>query len=161
MEIVLAIIAGLGGIIGSVWGIVKYYDQKRERRESNISKEKQAQTEAIHKMSEKLDALCAKMMQQENDSSKLHQQLAIVESTLQTVIKKLDENETDRLRTDIIDCVGKIRNGWDITQVELDHVHHAYDKYVNELKGNSYVVNCMEFINDFENDCRKAGIEFD
>lgn len=63
-----------------------------------------------------------------------------------TIEGKIDDNERDRLRDVIINFASKLEQGYIPSTVEFEHIHHAYDKYHDELGGNSYIVGRMNYI---------------
>ena len=158
MEIVIALLGAVSTLIGSVWGIVKYYDQKREKEQ----KAKEEETNSIRRQNQKLleamgstlEKLATSNAQQQEDIGVLKLQSAEMKEQLQDIRRENKENEVDRLRTEIIDIYNKLLNGFTLTSVDFEHVHHSYDKYVSK-GGNSYIEDCMDTIREFERDCRE------
>lgn len=129
MELIIGLIGACATLIGTVWGIVKYYDVKRTKAEATAKQEQNERAAILGTILGKLD--------------KLQEQV--------------EENEMDRLRTDIINCANKLQNGYTVTSDYLEHIHHAYDKYIAR-GGNSYIEDCMAFVRSYEEECRRNGI---
>jgi uncharacterized protein YpuA (DUF1002 family) len=129
MELIIGLIGALATLIGTVWGIVKYYDVKRTKAEAE-----------------------AKTKQDARDTV-----LDTILKTLGNLQMQVTENEMDRLRTDIINCANKLQNGYTVTSDYLEHIHHAYDKYIAG-GGNSYIEDCMAYVRAYEEECRRNGI---
>lgn len=129
MDLVIGGISALAALIGAMWGIVKYYDQKRTKQEEN-----------------------QRTKERERD-----EQLDNIKFSLDAVKTTIDENEMDRLRSEIIQAENDLRNGLELSEVYLKHVHHSYDKYISK-GGNSYIVECMDNIKEYERECRAANI---
>lgn len=75
--------------------------------------------------------------------------------TLSKQIKKVDEkvdiNERDRIRYEILQFSGSLRNGLTRTDNDYTHIEELYDKYHNQLKANSYITSEIEFIRSCRN----------
>ena len=75
--------------------------------------------------------------------------------TLSKRIKKVDEivdiNERDRIRYEILQFSGSLRNGLTRTENDYTHIEELYDKYHNQLKANSYITSEMDFIRSCRN----------
>jgi hypothetical protein len=52
---------------------------------------------------------------------------------------KVDENEKDRIRYTILEYKKSLDNGIRMSDNEMEHVSKLFDKYRNELNGNSFV----------------------
>lgn len=66
------------------------------------------------------------------------------------VEKKVDENERDRIRYEILQFSGSLRNGLKRTENDYTHIEELYEKYKNH-GWNSYVSTEMEFIRNCRN----------
>jgi|GEM_PF-2805097 len=129
MELIIGLVGATATLIGTVWGIVKYYDVKRTKAEKEAKKEQDEKNAILDNILKKLELLN----------------------------KQVDENEMDRLRTDIINCVNKLQNGYIASSDYLEHIHHAYDKYTSK-GGNSYIEDCMDYVRSYEEECRRNGV---
>lgn len=67
------------------------------------------------------------------------------------VDEKVDINERDRIRYEILQFSGSLRNGLTRTENDYTHIEELYDKYHNQLKANSYITSEMEFIRSCRN----------
>lgn len=168
MELVISLIATVTALIGTVWGIIKYYDVKRvkERKESyareeKLQKEKQEKEQALNNtlqcISKSLEEINEKNQHQYDELKVVQNDLSSVGEQIKEIKAQQQEDEMDRLRSDIIDCVNKLQNGLIMSQADFLHIHHAYDKYTKN-HGNSYIEGCMEFVTQYEEECRKNGI---
>lgn len=164
MELIIGAISALGALIGAVWGIVKYYDQKRtkeqEKKEAR-EEERYNQLADIYKVAEKIhqgyEAQHKEIVKLQQDVSHIKEQIIEVNTKIDQTQETMNENEMDRLRSDIINCVDKIENGFSISEADLLHIHHDYDKYSSN-GGNSYIESCMDFVREYEQECREAGL---
>lgn len=78
-----------------------------------------------------------------------------VNEALQDVTKKMDhinykvdENEKDRIREKILEYKKSLDNGIPMTEHEYEYVLKIFDKYRNELKGNSFVCELVNQIKE-------------
>lgn len=71
------------------------------------------------------------------------------------VSKKVDTNEIDRIRYEILQFSGSLRNGLDRTENDYTHIEELYRKYHEDLKANSYITSEMEFIRQTRNKIKK------
>ena len=168
MELLIGGISALAALIGSVWGIVKYYDSKKtkeQEKNARLSQEKAlAQEKTLNEIHSIMNQIVKDNIKQQDDihilkdqTSEIQIKLRDVQNTTQNMQKEIEENEVDRLRAEIIDTYNKLLNGYTLSSVEFEHVHHSYDKYTAK-GGNSYVEDCMDSIREFEKDFREAGI---
>ena len=67
------------------------------------------------------------------------------------VDEKVDINERDRIRYEILQFSGSLRNGLIRTENDYTHIEELYDKYHNALKANSYITSEMDFIRSCRN----------
>lgn len=155
---------GLATLIAAIWGIVRYYDKKKTDRQIELTKQERLRTETLQTMSRQLEkvidsneALRDDVGNIHKDIAKLQNQLKAVEKEAQDTRKTIEENEMDRLRSDIILYQNQLENGMGLNQQALMHVHHSYDKY-HAKGGNSYIEDCMSYIREYERECREAGI---
>ena len=72
--------------------------------------------------------------------------------------KKVDINERDRIRYEILQFSGSLRNGLRRTENDYTHIEELYEKYHNELKANSYITSEMQFIRSTRNKVDKMGL---
>lgn len=65
--------------------------------------------------------------------------------------EKVDINERDRIRYEILQFSGSLRNGLTRTDNDYTHIEELYDKYHNQLNANSYITSEIEFIRSCRN----------
>lgn len=166
MELLIGLggFGGLAALIGAVWGIVRYYDKKKTEREQRQQELELERTKLLQSMSLQLAEVVAVNKAQKDDISAMHSDISKIQKQLKEVQKEaqdtrktIEENEMDRLRSDIILYQNQLENGMGLNQQALMHVHHCYDKYTSK-GGNSYIESCMDYIRDYEKECREAGI---
>ena len=166
MELLIGLggFGGLATLIGAIWGIVRYYDKKKTERAKEQAKLEKERTELLQSMAQQLKEVVAVNKAQKEDIaamhkdiSKIQEQLKQVQKEAQDTRKTIEENEMDRLRSDIILYQNQLENGMGLNQQALMHVHHCYDKYTSK-GGNSYIEGCMDYIKEYERECREAGI---
>ena len=68
---------------------------------------------------------------------------------------KVDENERDRIRYEILQFSGSLRNGIERTENDYTHIEELYQKYHEKLNANSYISSEMVFIRE----CRNKTLE--
>lgn len=73
-----------------------------------------------------------------------------LKNKIEKVEKKVDINERDRIRYEILQFSGSLRNGLTRTQNDYTHIEELYEKY-KENGWNSYVSSEMEFIRSCRN----------
>lgn len=157
MELIIGLISALAALIGTVWGIVKYYDVKRTKQETEAQAREQKHDEMLGSIAQKLERITQDNALQHNAIEELQQEVTSLNENIDTMQQQIDENEMDRLRCDIISCVNKLQNGFTMSQADFEHIHHCYDKYISR-GGNSYIESCMEYVVEYEEECRRNGI---
>ena len=75
--------------------------------------------------------------------------LGINKSTdrLDVLEKNMNSNELDRIRYEILQFSGSLRNGLSRTETDYQHIEDIFTKYKN-MGGNSYILHEMEYIRD-------------
>ena len=166
MELLIGLggFGGLAALIGAIWGIVRYYDKKKDERERTQQKLEAERTKLLQSMSKQLNEVVEVNKAQKEDISAMHKDISEIQKQLKQVQKEaqdtrktIEENEMDRLRSDIILYQNQLENGLGLNQQALMHVHHCFDKYSSK-GGNSYIEGCMDYIKEYERECREAGI---
>lgn len=61
--------------------------------------------------------------------------------------KSMNSNELDRIRYEILQFSGSLRNGLSRTETDYQHIEAIFTKYKN-MGGNSYILHEMEYIRD-------------
>ena len=161
-QIVVSLITALGTFIGTVWGIIQYYDKKRDRNIENVIKG------AVEPINKKLDSLDQQHKDRDKQISMIQTSQDSMQSDLNDMRKELDiqrdtifDNEMNRLQTTIMNYAQDIRNGHRMTLNSYNYLCHAYDRY-KSLGGNSYVDSEMNFIreefNKFEKELKEETI---
>ena len=69
-----------------------------------------------------------------------------IDKKIDTVDKKTDLNEADRIRHTILLYKKNLDSGFGMTENEFEYVSKIYDKYKNELNGNSFITKTFEEI---------------
>lgn len=69
-----------------------------------------------------------------------------IDKKIDTVDKKTDLNEADRIRHTILLYKKNLDSGFGMTENEFEYVSKIYDKYKNELHGNSFITKTFEEI---------------
>lgn len=77
--------------------------------------------------------------------------IAALNDKIDAVSKKVDTNEIDRIRYEILQFSGSLRNGLKRTENDYQHIEELYKKYHEDLKANSYITSEMEFIRSVKN----------
>ena len=166
MELLIGLggFGGLAALIGAIWGIVRYYDKKKDERERKQQTLEAERTKLLQSMSKQLNEVVEVNKAQKEDISAMHKDISEIQKQLKQVQKEaqdtrktIEENEMDRLRSDIILYQNQLENGLGLNQQALMHVHHCFDKY-SSRGGNSYIEGCMDYIKEYERECREAGI---
>ena len=157
MELIIGLITAIATLIGVVWGIVKYYDKKRTKQEAEAKAREDKHDQMLESMATELKCITRDNTLQHNAIDQLRQEVTSLNENIDTMQQQIDENEMDRLRCDIISCVNKLQNGFTMSQADFEHIHHCYDKYVGK-GGNSYIESCMEYVVEYEEECRRNGI---
>lgn len=73
-----------------------------------------------------------------------------LEKKIDNIQKEVDINERDRIRYEILQFSGSLRNGLQRTENDYDHIEELYEKY-QKKKWNSYIHSEMDFIRDCRN----------
>ena len=79
-----------------------------------------------------------------------------LDKKIDAVSKKVDTNEIDRIRYEILQFSGSLRNGLTRTENDYQHIEELYKKYHEDLKANSYITSEMEFIRSIKNKPRRG-----
>ena len=79
-----------------------------------------------------------------------------LDKKIDAVSKKVDTNEIDRIRYEILQFSGSLRNGLTRTENDYQHIEELYKKYHEDLKANSYITSEMEFIRSVKNKPRRS-----
>ena len=87
-----------------------------------------------------LGKICGKLLGIDDINNKI--------SNLET---KVDENERDRIRYEILQFAGSLRNGLKRTPNDYQHIEELYEKYHDKMHFNSYITSEMEFIRKTKN----------
>ena len=73
-----------------------------------------------------------------------------LEKKIDNIQKEVDINERDRIRYEILQFSGSLRNGLQRTETDYEHIEEIYEKY--QKKGwNSYIHSEMDFIRNCRN----------
>ena len=141
---VIAEIAGLitaiTGLVGACWAIVKYYDSKKQKRHDQI-------VQTLMEQNSKQDEVLKETCEVIKDT---RQQLADTQEQLRAMQQAMHDDELDKLRNDLINFACKLRNGFEMSSVDYEHIHTVYDKYIL-MGGNSYIqLDCFPYILECE-----------
>ena len=66
---------------------------------------------------------------------------------LDVLEKNMNSNELDRIRYEILQFSGSLRNGSNRTETDYQHIEAIFTKYKNK-GGNSYIMHEMEYIRE-------------
>ena len=72
--------------------------------------------------------------------SKINDRLDVLE-------QNVNANELDRIKYEILQFSGSLRNGLDRTETDYQHIEAIFTKYKN-MGGNTYIMHEMEYIRD-------------
>lgn len=156
----ISIVAGaLVGVGSFVWGIIKYYDTKREKKDTQANKliqtindENVKQSEAIDKLTTVIDNLTVVTSDLKEDFNAIADDLTNIHKQLQRQDAIVDTNEKDRLQTELMTFANNLRAGAKPTLNMFNYIFHAYDKY-KSLGGNSFVDSEMSYIRKKKEEC--------
>ena len=70
-----------------------------------------------------------------------------INDRLDVLEKNMNSNELDRIRYEILQFSGSLRNGLSRTETDYQHIEDIFTKYKN-MGGNSYILHEMEYIRD-------------
>ena len=70
-----------------------------------------------------------------------------INDRLDILEKNMNSNELDRIRYEILQFSGSLRNGLSRTETDYQHIEDIFTKYRN-MGGNSYILHEMEYIRD-------------
>ena len=70
-----------------------------------------------------------------------------IDDKVNSLKDEVDANELDRIKYEILQFSGSLRNGLKRTEVDYRHIEAIFTKYKNK-GGNSYILHEMEYIRD-------------
>lgn len=70
-----------------------------------------------------------------------------IDDKVNSLKEEVDANELDRIKYEILQFSGSLRNGLKRTEVDYRHIEAIFTKYKNK-GGNSYILHEMEYIRD-------------
>ena len=70
-----------------------------------------------------------------------------INKDLITLKQEVDNNEIDRIKYEILQFSGSLRNGLKRTEVDYQHIEAIFTKYKNK-GGNTYIMHEMEYIRE-------------
>lgn len=70
-----------------------------------------------------------------------------LDSKINDLKKEVDANEIDRIKYEILQFSGSLRNGLNRTETDYQHIETIFTKYKNK-GGNSYIMHEMEYIRE-------------
>lgn len=70
-----------------------------------------------------------------------------IDDKVNNLKEEVDANEIDRIKYEILQFSGSLRNGLKRTEVDYRHIEAIFTKYKNK-GGNSYILHEMEYIRD-------------
>ena len=70
-----------------------------------------------------------------------------IDDKVNTLKKEVDANELDRIKYEILQFSGSLRNGLKRTEVDYQHIEAIFTKYKSK-GGNTYIMHEMEFIRE-------------
>ena len=94
-----------------------------------------------------LGKICGKLL----GINELNKKIKEVEKKVDKTIEETNKNELDRIRYEILQFSGSLRNGLQRTENDYQHIEEIFEKY-EKKGGNSYIHSEMEFIRDCHNE---------
>lgn len=94
-----------------------------------------------------LGKICGKLL----GINELNEKIKEVEKKVEKTIEETNKNELDRIRYEILQFSGSLRNGLQRTENDYQHIEEIFEKY-EKKGGNSYIHSEMEFIRDCHNE---------
>lgn len=73
--------------------------------------------------------------------------ISAISKDVDNLRKEVNNNEIDRIKYEILQFSGSLRNGLKRTEVDYQHIEMIFTKYRNK-GGNSYIMHEMEYIRD-------------
>lgn len=73
--------------------------------------------------------------------------ISAISKDVDNLRKEVNNNEIDRIKYEILQFSGSLRNGLKRTEVDYQHIEMIFTKYKNK-GGNSYIMHEMEYIRD-------------
>lgn len=73
-----------------------------------------------------------------------------LDSKINDLKNEVDANEIDRIKYEILQFSGSLRNGLNRTETDYQHIEAIFTKYINK-GGNSYIMHEMEYIRECHN----------
>lgn len=70
-----------------------------------------------------------------------------LDSKINDLKNEVDANEIDRIKYEILQFSGSLRNGLNRTETDYQHIETIFTKYKNK-GGNSYIMHEMEYIRE-------------
>ena len=70
-----------------------------------------------------------------------------IDERLDRLERNVDANELDRIKYEILQFSGSLRNGLNRSEVDYQHIEAVFTKYKN-MGGNTYIMHEMEYIRD-------------
>ena len=70
-----------------------------------------------------------------------------IDDKVNSLKEEVDANELDRIKYEILQFSGSLRNGLKRTEVDYRHIEAIFTKYKNK-GGNSYILHEMEYIRE-------------
>lgn len=70
-----------------------------------------------------------------------------IDDKVNNLKEEVDANELDRIKYEILQFSGSLRNGLNRTEVDYRHIEAIFTKYKNK-GGNSYILHEMEYIRE-------------
>ena len=93
-----------------------------------------------------LGKICGKLL----GIDEIKQQVKTIEEKVDKTIEETNKNELDRIRYEILQFSGSLRNGLQRTQNDYQHIEEIFEKY-EKKGGNSYIHSEMDFIRSCRN----------
>ena len=144
-EVLIGLIGAVCALIGAIWAIVKYYDEKKTKQENQrqekidkictlvekVERDNTSQQEALRHMRDDLIVI-------QEDVTNIHEQLHLQQHNIH-------DNEIHRLQTAIVDFADKLRAGQSVSLMNFQYIFSQYEKY-HSMGGNTFIDSEMEFI---------------
>lgn len=143
---VIEIIAIIGSFLGSVVGLLTYFERRERKREQRAKKQEQERLEKItSEIMKKIIPMWQNEFKTQIDELVSTNEFAALEDQVKNQGKMLIDFEKSRLKAEIMDFGEDLKNGIEKSSVAFQHIHEVFSKY-KKLGGNSYVLGVFEYI---------------
>lgn len=171
------IILAIAGFLGAILGIQKFIDTYTQRGKERVRRREQEREQRIQQISENTAHRLMEIYSERQDEAfgEVHERLEEVSDRLddienvnrsqndavQLLNKKVDMNEIDRIRHEILYFASQCRKGAVFSPDDFNHIIDIHDKYERLLKANNMTNGQMDvdfnFITSYYNQLPRDG----